>query len=402
MYAFLIFLGGATTLTRYKMTILQSDIGGIIAVLLVISLGVRYRVKLWNKYLFIFLGILSIWAILQSFKWNKLVIPATLYWDIVAGYVICMAYKRSIFKYFEKCMYVLCVIAIFLWGLSFLLPIMPSILKAISPNWINGLVESNILVFGLELPDFGAALFFRRNVGFAWEPGRFACFIAIAAFINLAMFKFRIRNNSHIWVFLLTLLSTQSTTGYVILVVIILAYLFNVRIYIKALVLSMSIPFVLYLFTLPFMRDKIDNYMIGEDRNETFVEVADYKADQDVVYVPQRFDGLLWEWYNFEKEPLLGYGTDVNYSYTAKRFNNKVVLYNGVIKILAVFGVFWGLMVYFLYYKGSVYFSSLFNVKGSMFFFIIFFMMNVSYAFYDEPVFLAMFLIPFFTNSKGC
>lgn len=297
-------------------------------------------------------------------------------------------------------MYVLCVIAIILWGLSFLLPFVPSLLKVISPNWINGLIESNILVFGLEPPDSYAALFFRRNVGFAWEPGRFACFVAIAMFINLSMFKFRIRSNFHIWIFLLTLLSTQSTTGYAILGVIILVYLFNVQKKLYTLYLVLGIAFVLYLLSLPFMGDKILENMIGKEHNETFVEVAEYNANQERAFVPQRFDGLLWEWFNFEHDPILGYGPDVTYSYTAMIFNNQVVLYNGVIKIFAMFGIFLGLMVYYLYYKGSVYFSSSFNVKGSLFFFIIFFMMNVSYAFYNEPVFLAMFLLPFFADSK--
>lgn len=400
MYASLIYLGGATVLTRYKMTSLNADFGGILAVALVLILGVLCRVGFKSKNLFIILGLLSVWTILQSIKWQQILFPASLFWDVIAGYIICKAYRGSIFRYYEKCMYALCVIALILWLTSMIIPYFPVFLKIMSPNWIHGLIESNILIFGLQSPGWDAALFFRRNVGFAWEPGRFACFIIIAIFINLALNKFKIRNNYHLLIFLLTLLSTQSTTGYAVLIVILLIYYYNVRRRYFFRVALFAIPAIVFLFSLPFMTNKMNYLMIGKEHNEEFEKSAHYKVSQGRTFVPQRFDGLLWETYNFIHEPLLGYGKDTVRSFTGKTFNNQVVLYNGTIQIFAMFGIFWGLMIYYLYFRGSVYFSKIFRLKGSLAFFIIFFLINVSYPFHTEPIFIAMFWQPFYVDPE--
>lgn len=400
MYAALIFLGGATTLTRYKMTSLSVDVGGVIAVLLVLFLGVKYRVRFDNRYFYSFLAILLIWSVFQSIKWGTVLIPVSLIWDVIAAYIICVSFRTSIFKYYERCMYIMCLIALVLWLLSMMIPYFPQFLQQISPNWIHGLIESNILVFGLQPSGSEAALFFRRNVGFAWEPGRFASFIVVAMFINIVMYKFRIRNNKHFWIFLVTLLSTQSTTGYATLVVVVLTYLFNAQRKYFIQVSVIAIPSMLFLFSLPFMTEKISDLMIGKDHNEEFVQASEYKVSQGTTFVPQRFDGLLWETYNFINEPLLGYGKDAERSFTGKTFSNQVVLYNGTIKIFAMFGVFLGILIYIMYYNGSIYFTRIFRFKGESFFFITFFLINISYPFHTEPVFLAMFCLPYFTTKE--
>lgn len=399
MYASLIYLGGATVLTRYKMTTLNADFGGILAILLVLFLCDLCKVSFKNKNLLIILGLLSVWTFLQSIKWQQLLFPSSLFWDVIAGYIICKAYKNSIFRYYEKCMFSLCVIALILWLTSMIIPFFPELLKKITPNWMHGLVESNILVFGLQAPGSGAALIFRRNVGFAWEPGRFASFIILAMFINLVINKFRFRGNYHFWLFLATLLTTQSTTGYATLVVILVAYLYNAKIKYFIGTSIVALPVMLMLFSLPFMTEKMKNLMIGKEHNAEILNQFEYRTYQGEIFVPQRFDGMLWEAYNFIKDPLLGYGKDTERSFTGRKFKNQVVLYNGTIKIFAMFGIFWGLMIYYLFYKGSVYFSQYYKIKGTLFLFILFFLVNVSYPFHTEPIFLAMFCIPFFNPT---
>ena len=125
--------------------------------------------------------------------------------------LICFFYNEKVFEYYEHCVTKLSLIAVFLWLLSWLLPFMPSLLKAVSPNWIHALEESNILIFGLQPADYSGALVFRRNCGFAWEPGRFACIILVAMFINMARTKFQLRKNKNLRILLVALLTTQST-----------------------------------------------------------------------------------------------------------------------------------------------------------------------------------------------
>ena len=401
MYVILLYLGGATVFTRYKMVSPQVDVGSVIAIVFFIPVVFAvFKRKINYRGFFLLLLFAAVWTILQCCKWGNVEIYSSLLWDLFAGFVICNFYKEDIFYYYEICISKLCRIAIVLWLLSWLLPFFPQLLIWLTPNWINALEESNILIFGLQPDYFSDALLFRRNCGFAWEPGRFASLISIAIFFNLVRTRFSVQN-SNFKILLIALLSTQSTTGFSILITIIFAYLYNMnrKYFLPACIFSSLI--VLVLSSLPFMNEKISSLWITKSHNIEFENKVSYWTLQNgETYVPQRFDGLLWEFYNIKQDPLLGYGKNISRSFTGETFNNKLVLYNGCLKVISILGIFWGLFYYIACFWGSAYYAKVFRFKGAFFAVLIFIEMNVSYPFQFEPVFLAMFFMPIYLRRN--
>ena len=401
MYASLIYLGGATIYTRYKMTFPQFDIGGVFAFSLVFILAIKFLKKQKKYKGLLLLGLfILLWTIFQYVKYGENVIYFQLIWDVLAGFVICIAYKEEVFLYYEHCLTKLCLLSIILWFASWMIPFFPPLLIAISPNWIHALEESNILIFGLQPSSFDGALFFRRNCGFAWEPGRFSCFIVMGIFYNLARTKFSL-TNKNFKILLIALLTTQSTTGFATLGIIFLFYIYNVK---KKHIIP-AICFIGVLFiaigSLPFMSEKISTSWISKSHNQEFEKKVTYWTEEEKeTVVPQRFDGLLWEFYNIKHDPILGYGKDPSRSYTGDYFDNRLVLYNGNLKVFAILGLIWGGLYFIVLFGGSRYFSLFFNIKGKYFAALLFISINVSYPFQFEPLFLAMFFMPLYLNYQ--
>ena len=101
----------------------------------------------------------------------------------------------------------------------------------------------------------------RRNLGFTWEPGRFACWILLGMYFNLVRNKFNIKNKSFIILFL-SLLTTLSTTGYSLLVVLILFVLMNKKSKLSKVIIVLCVVLVFpTVWGLSIMSDKIEGLM---------------------------------------------------------------------------------------------------------------------------------------------
>lgn len=404
MYVALIYLGGATVFTRYTMGNISTNIGFLFSALLACILYLRKtKLSVLNKKVicFIFL-VIGVWSVLQCVKFRSLQIPISYIYDLVLAIVICKAYRETIYVYYEHCMSRLCLIAVILWILSICLPFLPDLLVRLTPPKIlEGLTESNILVFGLHDPNEGEpAVFFRRNCGFAWEPGRFATLIIWGFFINLSRSHFHI--NKKTIIFLVALLTTQSTTGYLSAMFLGVMYLYNLKRKYFIFAASLFGAICTVLLSLPFMWEKIENLWISEDHNIAFEEKVNYITENgDQAYIPQRFDALLWESFNVLRDPLLGYGKDITNSYVGETFQGKMILYNGAIKILSIFGIIVGLLYYLCIYIGSVYFSKIMRLKGTVWLLIVFILINCSYYFILEPLFIAMCFLPLLIDTSN-
>ena len=405
MYAMLIYLGGATIMTRYTMSTLSSKLGCIIGILLTVILAVKhYTTKHNNSKILNIVGVFSLWIFAQCLKFSSIQIPYSYLYVLVTAYILCNVYDDELFVYFEHCMVQLCKISIVLWITCWLFPPLRDLLISITPhNWICGLTESNILIFGLHDPAYssGFGMFFRRNCGFAWEPGRFSSIIAITLLINLMLNKFKIKGNRNLYVLIGALLTTQSTTGFGVAMLIIFCYIYNMQRKYFIPALSVGILFSLIILSLPFMGDKLRELWLTDDHINEFANKVEWMADNtEGGYVPQRFDALMYESMNIATDPLLGYGKDISKSFIGTTFNNGLILYNGVLKIFAIFGLIWGFLYYYLILRGSIYISRKTNTKGVIWFMLIFIAINVSYPFFQEPLFVAMIIMPFVYYSK--
>ncbi|MBN1183549.1 MAG: O-antigen ligase family protein [Bacteroidales bacterium] len=144
-------------------------------------------------------------------------------------------------------------------------------------------IGGTLLIFHLRVNDIHSLIV--RNPGPFWEPGAFAGFLIIGILFN------KIKNdrffNIYGVMFLITLISTLSTTGYITYMFILIAFSLNSK---RGIVVALllSIVFIYIYSSLPFLREKIKNeYNIAFNSNlekrsknriaSTIVDINDVK-----------------------------------------------------------------------------------------------------------------------------
>ncbi len=109
-----------------------------------------------------------------------------------------------------------------------------------------------------------------RNSGFMWEPGAFAMSSAIGLLIHWIYNG--IHFNRRVLIYIVAILSTFSTAGYICLLVLAVQFIFisrinQVRKTIYALLIIVGVPFFV---NLDFVKPKIETYLTQHDRKESF------------------------------------------------------------------------------------------------------------------------------------
>ena len=158
---------------------------------------------------------------------------------------------------------------------------------------------SNNLEFHIGLYNFrGYVGESGRNSGLFWEPGAFAGYLALALF---AMVLLREQNKQSFWlaaILVLALLTTLSTMGYVALLAVAFAYLWqrfrNTHfIYILFGFPLLSVTLVLgaqYAYTeIPFLQQKVQNQLDDVESNADGSEINRFgNAEYDLQFILQR------------------------------------------------------------------------------------------------------------------
>lgn len=348
------------------------------------------RLKLINfKPLWLVLAVLLVWQFLLFLKYNNYVFLWGRMYDVLFAFVVIrtMGLKRFLF-YFETAVSKLCIISVLLWTILILFPSIKNMLVPLSfPFNHNGTLIAHWGIVGISNSEnFGLI----RNLGFAWEPGRFASVTVMALLMHLFRTRF-ILFQKNFWPLLLGVLTSLSTTGYMTLCVCVIGYFFNASKSVSSQVLKIILPlsFIILIFCSPFLLDKIVQV---SDAN-SFLSDGDiqYYINEDVAFVPQRTEALYWEFLNIKDSPLLGYGGDIQFSYIKKLFPQlNIFLSEGILQIVAVMGIPLSFLVYLILYKSSNIFAKYYNIKGSYLFFLAFFAVNVSYNFFYEPLFICI------------
>lgn len=161
--------------------------------------------------------------------------------------------------------YFLCMAALALW-LAFLL--VPSVVERL-PIVTN---QNNYSAYTIIVATIYKAgnVEIARNQGIFWEPGAFQTFINIALIITLFYNKLIINKKKYTTVFVLTVITTFSTAGYLVMSLIIITYIIYcilsrsvVRAEIKIALVLMIALFV-FLFAYQNMPDNIKYQLFGK------------------------------------------------------------------------------------------------------------------------------------------
>lgn len=346
------------------------------------------------------LGVLLIWQILLIIKFGSYNVLVGRFYDALFAFIVIrtLGLKRFFF-YFETAVAKLSIISIILWVVIVLMPSIKTLLLPFSlPINITGTQIAHWGIVGISNSENLGLI---RNLGFAWEPGRFSSIVVIALMMHLFRTHF-VLFTTNFWPLLLGVLTSLATTGYMAMCVCVIGYFFNAQksIYSQFLKILLPICFILLTLSSPFLLDKIK----AVSDSDTFLtdDVARYYTSIDKGYVPQRIEGLLLDFQNIINSPLIGYGDSSDYSYVRRILfpGLKISLSDGVLQIVAMMGIPLSMLFYWALYRSSKLFSTFYDIKGGYLFFLAICAVNVSYNFFFEPLFICMVLYCLFMPEK--
>ncbi|MBQ8543007.1 MAG: hypothetical protein IJ436_05985 [Bacteroidaceae bacterium] len=240
-----------------------------------------------------------------------------------------------------------------------------------------------------------------RNSGCAWEPGLYSVMLCIAILFNIFQNKKNIFNKRLI-VLLIALITTFSTTGYVMAIVIFAGYYLSGRKIgtVKRIIyLSIIVVGSIYIYNLPFISEKIND----DANTESFsTEEASYVyyEEKGKNYTTGRFEGIVLDYMNFKDKPIMGYGLTREASYIYNKISPVIITSNGIAKPFAMFGIILGVILLAITYKSTAKLSNEYLFAPPYLLFIVIMLGSVSYMFDSTPIMRAIELYALYIPFK--
>ena len=357
----------------------------IIPPLMTVVLLTRKHVNFGNKQFLLVLFALSIWFVLQYiYRGGAINLTLTLYhyYQLVLCFIIVQVFQDKLFIVYEDIVYKLAVLSLILWSVSLVIPhTMASLFNLLG----NGTTISEGTIYGytmMRLDHIQGLLI--RNSGFAWEPGRYACFLCLAILCNFIINNYELKNNKHLFVFVIALLTTQSTTGIFTLMILMILFVLNKNVKYRFLWLILLVPISVFMFSLDFAGNKIQFSMTKIERAETM----DYELYGEGGYALDRIESFVVEWNSFLHDPILGY-CESRHSSFEKIVGEGFYTNNGTMHMLAKYGIL-GLLYYFCIYLSSKRISRRFKDRVPIAYLLLFICIAMSYSF-DQIVLIMAF-----------
>lgn len=397
-YMLLMFLWCAYTAPFLK----PFDLNYIFSSLLYIIIYFLY----FNKYciakskyaLGIILGVMFFWYIAQCFKNTKIVdIDFRLIYSVILCHISFYLYKgKDFFFYLEKVLVHLTLISLVVWGLGFLATgPMQSFVRSVSV-WDNGNTTFGNMIFVALGNQWSNGIL--RNIGFTWEAGRFSSFLVIGLFNNLIIHDFKIKGNRPLFILLIGLISTFSTTGFGAAICVLLLYVYNKSAKYKILIIIGCVLLFPTLFAFDFIGDKLRSSMnIQQEIHD--MEYMFFVNNESQI-TPQRFTGLYLELQNWLHDFWFGYNLNQNsYAENVLFKGYSVWLSNGIIQIFSKYGFFVGVFFYWQLFKSSIRLSNDFCYKGKFLFALMFILLSISYDFWSSAITLHYILYDLYVSK---
>jgi hypothetical protein len=337
-------------------------------------------------------------VLLQSlvFSFFKLITIAGLVLRIWVAYLSVKLLKKNFLYYYIGIMRFFCLtslvifIPIILYPglLDKLLSAIPDILRYKYQLWGFEIDRKTIIIYNFNMTIEGTKLI--RNCGPFWEPGAFGGFLILAFMFNTVRAGTLL--NKLNWLFMITIISTLSTTTYIgLFAFIIIYYLFEKRsIWYRALLIAIGFVGIVGFQTLDFLGAKID---------------AEQAGVQDAIATKggnTRLASAYLDWQDIKGYPITGRGI-----WDETRVDSKfkyVIRNNGLTNFLASWGIIFFTFYFVLYYKNFKIYCRLFNTNRFMPVALIFviWLMAFSENYFGTPFFwtFVFMSIPFTASLK--
>lgn len=409
LFVIVIYMAQATPETsRMVGTISGNPIPLLLPIVLSYILCKRHNISFHNRNLHVVLIVYLVWAFCSIIKYGiyttrELSYHFFMIYAIVIAYIHCQVYGDKLLPIYENIMVFLCKIAVLGWLIAVLVPFSATFFRLFPET---GFGNNVFYLFTWMDPAKGQVYSgIIRNAGCSWEPGRFAIMVTLAMFCNLCQNGIKFKKNKNIWWFIIALVTTQSTTGFVsalILYTIFLIKKFNLKYIIITLVIM--VPVVYGIVQLDFMGEKITTKMTGaqdvSQREQTFAYAATKYEEGEYVGSIDRFDAMVFEWMNVKNDPILGYSRNVEHSYFRTNISNNYVLANGLVKVFGMYGIFLGLYFFYILYRSSKKIAQDSNAQRILAMFILFCLSAISYQILAIPIFTTFWFYGLFSQMK--
>jgi hypothetical protein len=259
------------------------------------------------------------------------------------------------------------------------------------PSIEDYLLKYRYFLSNFEIVDLNKTLFFytihrepygeilKRNAGPFWEPGAFAGYLIVAIlFVVLEERKLFTKTS---YLFMIGLISTFSTTGYIVFGILTGLYFFWIKNKLKYSFLLLPLFYIFWYLntTVNFLGAKISNQISNTSFNN-------YSSDN-------RFNSALLDIKDIHSNPLIGRGPSNEVRYNN---SNETLFFrtNGDTDFLVKFGITGFLFYFFHIYKSIVKISSSENNrvrrKDGFLFLLILFLIGFSETYFYLPFFWAL------------
>ncbi len=296
----------------------------------------RKRLK-FDSFIFVFAGgyLLLFIGHIFHFSTFQVGIFFGLFMRIFFAYFVIKVIGSNVAEYFLRLMYFFTIISLVVWIILLLVPSsIDFFVNRVCPNFeaitLYKPCEPHIIIFTFNIRNG----ILPRNSGPFWEPGGFGVFLVIALIFNLIKTKnmFEKRNV----IFLIALLTTQSTGAYLTFAVLVIVYLISKR---KFNYLILGLPVFIFLFIYYFKEFDFLSKKI-------FSELEFIEGQNTTNLSRTRLVSAIEDWKIFINYPLIGEGRFTMSEYG--EFGNQGLNYrnNGTMRLLAEFGLL-GFVFYF-------------------------------------------------------
>lgn len=402
MYFFIILIYAAMPINATRNMFVNEDLTllPLLPISLTIILIIKHKITFLDKKLILVITIFFCWLFLQYLITTDFYLGyLNILGNIIIAYILVRVYDLNMFLLYEKFTITLSIIALIGWFLHIIIPtIFSNFIISIGVISTPGSTNvASIIIYTLTNTARDAITIFDlpRNSGFSWEPGRYAALVILAIYYNLNRNKYKIKGNYGFFILFIALLSTQSTTGYVTLLII-LFYIYRKNL-IKSPIISTILFAILItiIFSLPFISDKIINLWFDEYLLNQTIALSNYSNN---LIMPQRLTALIFDYKNIVDKPILGYGLYPN-SYVYNEISPNIRIVNGLLTIFSQYGLFIGLIVYYQLYKSSKLLYQINYSEAKYLFFLIFIAISISYNFWTVPFFMSTWMFALFRKT---
>lgn len=373
----------------------------LIPIVLTAVLLFRNPVSFADKRLWIVISVSGIWSIASLVKYGELSTEELsyhffLYYAIIIAYIHVKVFGKQLFLMYEKLMVYVCMVTLPMWLICAIFPSLTEPFFELFPETIFG--HNFLYIFNRISSGVydNVGYLFLRNAGFSWEPGRFAIMLCYAILVNIQRNGIRFKGNYDLMWLLLSLLSTQSTTGFSIVLTLYALYALKGLSGKSMLALLLLLPLVYGIFQLDFMYEKMVEQVESLVDIDLMIENTGLYTNKNVAL--DRLPSLMIEGANFLNDPLLGYGRNPQHSMMSASLPDNIEFTGGLMQMFSVYGIFIGLFYYAILFISSWKIGLIFN-SGKLIFFVCTLMCLFSYPVFCIPIFTAFWFYGVFCDE---